>query len=79
MLPGLTPVGGHVADAAICAIGTVVLVLVGMTGDTLIRSALIYAISVTFRAGKVGMFALERETGVVMIEGGVWPTARIMT
>lgn len=54
-------------------------VLVSMTSDTLIRSALIHTVSVAFCTVEVGMLAFQRETGVVMIEREVLPTTWIMT
>ena len=49
-----------------------------MTGNTTIRRALIHAILMALRTAQVLVFPNQRETGVIVIESCIRPSARVM-
>ena len=74
----IAPAAGVMAGATVCAELTVVLILCGMAGITILWRSLIHAIHVTGTALNVCMFPRKRESGVIVIEGHVSPTAGVM-
>jgi len=50
-----------------------------MAGDALIGCALIYTILMTIRTTQVFVFPDKRETGIIVVEGCIPPTAGVMT
>lgn len=79
-------VEGHVAPparvmtgAAVRAELSIMGILACMTGITIRWSTLVNAICVTGTALNVGMFSRQRESGIVVIESHIAPTAGIVT
>lgn len=50
-----------------------------MTGNALVRCALIYTVDVTFRTGQAGVFSDQWKTCIVMIECRISPAAGVVT
>lgn len=80
MLPWLRlidipPIFWCMANTAIRAIPTIMIIIVGVAGNTLHRGPGVDPIGMAFCTGQVGVFADQWETGIVVIESHISPTA----